>query len=229
MLAYFFFAFSICLISAFCELIKSKWLRYFLSFWILSICAFGFIYFWNQVDTYKAQLEVYQVKEQAINKIQKTLAVAYNLSEPEQKVLAMFYYEGQHAAPKAQGMDWEWLAACHWIESRFDVTACSNKNACNIPQIREETFAEQCRKLKIPYKKNKTIWNDAIALQAGINYLLEGDSLAENRIKRYIGGAGYLNVKKGTDTQLVIEEYYQNVKSEYQKLQYIYKGIDNEQ
>lgn len=158
-------------------------------------------------------------------RIKKTLLVAYDLSDPEAEFYAYWFkkYSYKKVVP------WELFAATAYIESKFDPTARSCNNAIGIFQILEPTLKEQCKKNKIDYKPGKSGWTDVINIVGGMSYLAEGykssDSNFEYTVKRYIGGAGYVKVKKGGTQEQAINNYYFKVFKEYKRIQYIYAGV----
>lgn len=71
-------------------------------------------------------------------------------------------------------VNWSMIAATIWVESRFDPTLKSPKEAKGLMQLLEKTAAEQALKMGIKYDPDKTVWDDVTNLSLGVRYLGEG-------------------------------------------------------
>ena len=196
------------------------------------ICILGVVLILLIIDVaYNKHTELTTLRKQvALSKIdslqfiQKTLGVAYGLSESEQIMYAKLF-------KNYAGNEWPLVAAVIQIESKYNPTLSSSSKARGLMQLLEGTMQEQCTKLNISYKENVTIWNEAINIRCGIAYLFESKNgglelnTTEIMVKRYIGGITYIRAEKGGEREKVINDYYNAVMREYVKLQFIYKGV----
>ena len=169
----------------------------------------------------------YNVYRNKILMISKTLIVSYNLSRWEARYYAVIlndfstYYK----------IPWEIYAATIKIESAFNPTLLSVKQAKGLMQILESTGKETANAIGIRYITGQSAWNEFINISVGCTYLswLIRDNGLDEGVKMYLGGCGYAkNAERNKAVCDYIKSYSSDVMSEYNKLCYVYKGIVSE-
>jgi len=164
------------------------------------------------------KLDTYIQRDKRISYMEKTLIIHYNLSWYEAHYYSIIFddFSQKYDVP------WQIYPAVIRIESNFDPTIKSPKNAKGITQVIEPTAKEVAKKLGIEYK-SITLWNDLLNMVIGLTYLSEGikEVGLEDGIRRYIGGPGFDKGRKD------IGEYRTTVRWEYERLSYIYRGVLN--
>lgn len=171
-------------------------------------------------EDYK-ELCLLKFKEEQIKRMTEALMIHYNhLSWYEAHYYSIIYYDFS----KKYDIPWEIYPAVIRIESNFNPTIKSSKNAKGIAQVIESTGKEVAEKLNINYKTNRTLWNDLLNIIIGFTYLSEGaqELGLEDGLKRYNGGPGFKKSSK------LVGTYKTTVWQEYIRLKYIYKGVLSE-
>ena len=193
--------------------------------WIASAIFFlfilGFVFMLNAVmqtnSQYKEAKAAYTTMltcKKTKQAISQTLQITYNLSSYSSDGYAEIFY----AASKRYCIDWEYFAALTYIESRYNQTLRSHAGACGLMQLLEPTAEQTCRKLRIPYQKNITIWNSFINLALGCAYFAEGKGSKENP-------KSMDDVIRHYNPMAKDSEYLDPLMKEHTKLTYIYRGV----
>jgi len=189
----------------------------------------------------KKQVAANVASKKHIRDIEKTLKVNYEfLSKYEAHYYALIYNDFS----QAYETPWEIYAALVRIESNFDPTQKSDKDAKGMVQIIESTGKIMASKMGLRYKEGETLWNDLLNMMIGFTYFSEGyldrlndgatkDEALQHAIRRYLGGSGYEKQPKnpssptnhGKEKRVYISEYNITVWQEYKKLQYVFKGV----
>lgn len=207
---------------------KRHWFLAAVTFYGALTCAvlIGLSAYKMELMLFDSRLQVTSIRnsEKTLASAARTLVVAYGLTEQTSEVYARLYC----TAARKYGIPWEAFAATTYIESHFEAMAKSPSGACGLMQLLESTAEGECRKLKIPYRKNSTVWNIILNIHLGCSYFSEcysnnipdlRDCLKE-AFKRYLGGSKYRNYPN----QELIIKYCDDVLREYDKLTYIYQG-----
>jgi soluble lytic murein transglycosylase len=197
--------------------------------------------YYEEHEELKKQVASNAVAKKYVRDIEKTLKVNYEfLSKYEAHYYALMFNDfGQ-----AYGIPWEVYAALVRIESNFDPTQKSDKDAKGMTQVIESTGKATAAKMGLHYKENETLWNDLLNMMIGFTYFSEGyrsrlnegasrDEAIQHAIKRYLGGSGYASEPKkpssptnhGKEKRIYVSEYNISVWQEYRKLQYVFKGV----
>lgn len=162
-------------------------------------------------------LKVYQDRDIRIQRMERTLTTHYELSWYEAHYYSIIFddYAQKYKAP------WQIFPAILRIESNFDPTVRSQRDAKGIAQVLEPTAKELCGKLNIKYENSKTLWNEILNLCIGFTYLGEGIQQMgmERGVQRYIGGPGFNKGRKD------VGDYRTTVRMEFIRLTYIYRGL----
>jgi len=190
--------------------------------------------YYKEHEELKNQVAETHRKEKALRDIEKTLLVSYEfLTRYEAHYYAIIFND----YAKAYGLPWEIYAALVRIESNFNPTVKSDKDAKGMTQVLEATGKRMAELMHIPYKDQETLWVDILNISIGFCYFSEGyrtrlnegatrDEAIKHAIKRYLGGTSYREkMKKDQEKHIYISEYKNTVWQEFKKLQYIYKGI----
>ena len=168
----------------------------------------------GQIDN----LSGYKEKELRIQNMEKALLVCYgHLSKYEAHYYCIIYDD----FAQKYGIPWEIYPAVIRIESNFDPTLCSPSKAKGIAQVVEATGKFEADKLGVTYKPMNTLWNDLLCQIFGFSYLSDAikQKGLEDGVKCYLGGVGFDKGRKD------IGEYRTTVRKEYDRLTYIYKGV----
>lgn len=181
----------------------------------------------NIIKVQRDKLNTYVNKEQKIENISKTLQIAHNLSIQEADMYSLIfdYYSNKYNVP------WQILAALIRIESNYNPTLKSSKDAIGLCQILESTAEPICDSLGINYKKGQTLWNEIKNMEIGFYYLVStmdstrSDSSIINSTKVYLGGPDY---RKKIKYHRYIGNYSSSIYEEFNRLKYIYRGVENE-
>ena len=170
-------------------------------------------------DELKAQVTTFADHFDRIENIKQTLMIAYPISSYEAQYYAyIFDFLVRDCAVKhSVCVEWEIFATVAWCESRYYTDLVSSKKAKGVFQILEPTFKGQANKLGFRYIENRSIWNEFLNVTAGCHYIAEHYDSTMG-IKAYFGGPNHAG-------KIGVEEYYDNVMREYNKLKAIAKGV----
>jgi len=180
------------------------------------------------INKLSSDLKTFTDKDLAIKNMEETLRIAYDFLSTYE---AHYYSVIIHDFAKKYDMPWEIFAALIRIESNFDPTVKSEKDAKGLIQVMEATGKAVAEKIGIRFKENKTLWNDILNACIGFSYFGEGyeEKVSEGKevalihaVKRYLGGSNY---SKKSDHKVYIQEYKLTIWQEYRRLIYIYKGV----
>jgi hypothetical protein len=175
-------------------------------------------------ETYKKGFDKYYNGEKRLESMSKTLQIAYQLHHLESKYYAYIYADFAHR----HGVPWEVFPATVQIESGFDPTLKSSRNAKGMVQLLEGTAKEVAKDIGLPYRESKTLWNDVHNMILGFTYLSEAvkaGNLKEG-VSTYVGGPGY--PKASPKNAKYVRYYRRTIWKEYDRLCYIYKGVLSE-
>lgn len=145
-----------------------------------------------------------------VNEISEMLQLGYGMTEDEADVYSLMFSK----CAKKYNMDWRIYPAIITMESNWNVDAQSDSGAIGIMQVLPSTFKIYCIKLNVPYRENKTIYNNILNLKIGLEYLsiMINKYGIERGVKSYIGGPKHSNTNK------TCKEYFVKFKSEYAKV-----------
>lgn len=177
-------------------------------------------------DNLHDALEKYEAKDRELGYMQTTLMTTYGLSKYEANYYAIIYYDFS----KKYDIPWEIYPAMVRVESNFDPSLISKSKAKGMTQVLEETAKQVCKEIEIPYRANKTLWNDLLNQIIGFTYLSEaikeGDSLSiPHGIQVYLGGPDYGRKINHIETRKYVGEYNTSVGHEFKLLHFIHKGV----
>lgn len=213
----------------------------------LAVIAYFSYLAYERWSNYRAEHEDLRKKAEAVSyekkrltDIERTLKVSYEfLSKYEAHYYGIIFDDFS----RAYGVPWEMYAALIRIESNFDPTAKSDKDARGLTQVIERTGKSTAASLGLRYKEGVTLWNDLLNMVIGFTYFSEGyrarlnegatrDEALQHAIKRYLGGVNYnVDTKTpsatghGKEKRVYVSEYTVTVWQEYKKLQYVFKGV----
>jgi hypothetical protein len=158
----------------------------------------------------------------------KTLQTAYP-NVPEHK---MRHYAFMIDDMSGQlNLSWSMIAATIWIESGFDPTLKSPKNAKGLMQLLENTALHIALKTGVKYQVDKTVWDDITNLFLGAKYLGEGFEKEKNYQETayyYLAGPQWRKAIRNDKIRGYLEKYAANVLGEKEKLDNIYKEISGD-
>lgn len=173
-------------------------------------------------------------KETQIKHMEQTLMIQYKISWYEAHYYSIMFYDimkENDSLFKAHGIDWQIFPAIIRIESNWDPRIVSQKNAKGLMQVLEKTAEEMVNRLnkknphaQIEYEEQKTLFIEVLNIFIGAEYLIQQISNfkdPEKAIKAYNGGPGYDKGRKD------IGKYRTTVRWEYDRLEYIYRGVMN--
>jgi soluble lytic murein transglycosylase-like protein len=164
-------------------------------------------------------LDIYVEKERRIEDIRKTLVVAYALNEYEARYYSLIFAD----LADRDSIPWELIPAVIWIESKYNASAQSIANCKGLMQLKDGTAAEMCDSVGIEYYHN-IVWNDILNIVLGTEYLScdYHEKGLQYVLKKYVGGPK----KKQPGESKRYENWYKGrVSIEFNKLQYIFKGV----
>lgn len=130
---------------------------------------------------------------------------------------------------KRFNLSWSFISAIIRIESNFNPTLTSPKDAKGLMQLLENTAAELAYKNGIKYYPNKTIWDDNTNLLLGVNYISEAHKKEgdyEQTAYCYLGGKAWRKtINKNRKILDCLKTYASSVLEEKEKLDTIYKEM----
>lgn len=182
---------------------------------------------YKQLENLKVEIDsclnVYLEKDRRIENMSQTLMINYDLSKWEAKYYSIIFDDFANE----YGIDWEIYAAMIRIESNFNPTIKSAKGAKGLTQVLEPTAKFLCDTLEIKYKESYTLWNDILNMVIGLTYLSHHikEKDLDHGVRVYLGGPGYSKNKPGSNAYDYIGKYRTSVWQEFQRLQYIYRGV----
>jgi len=171
----------------------------------------------DSLSSIVSECDVLRERKSRLEFMEKTLMIHYKLTPYESHYYSIVFDDFS----QKYNIPWYIYPAILRIESNFDPTLKSHKGARGIAQVIEPTGKEMARKLGIPYKKGKTLWNDILNMTIGFEYLSQAiiEKGLEDGIKVYIGGHGFDKSRKD------IGRYSTTVRWEYDRLRYIHAGV----
>ena len=170
--------------------------------------------------TNKILLATMQNHARSLKAMEISLVQQYGITEPEARyhawVLDDFRLENSkryHAC-----VPYELYAVMFWHESNLVASAVSKKNAKGRAQTLEDTFAESCRRMKVP-SGEVNIWNDWLNMRAGADILSKAYAKGgyEYGIKAYYGGERFKNSAS-------VKKYFREVDSLFKQLSKTYRS-----
>ena len=168
------------------------------------------------------------LRDERIKNMTKTLCVVYALSKWEAHYYSVIYDD----FAKNYKIPWEIYAAVTRIESNFNPTLVSPKQAKGMMQLLEPTAEGIANDIGIDYIKMQTLWNDFLNMVLGCTYLSKNIKLygLENGVRCYIGGPSWAkNAAHNQTVHQYVKEYRSSVWKEYKQLCLIYRGIVTEE
>lgn len=193
---------------------------------VMLLVVFNYVFKRQQLQSNKLKSEInelllFKKEKEQIEYMEKTLLICYDISAYEAHYYSIIYYD---FAIK-YNIPWQIYPAIIRVESNFNPTVLSSKHAKGIAQVIEGTGKTVAAKLKINYIPTETLWNDLLCQIIGFTYLSDAikEKGLEDGVKCYIGGIGFDKGRKD------IGEYRTTVRKEFDRLNYIYLGVIQEE